>query len=303
MMHIGMAGRFKLEAVNVETGERRELAPWFNNLITDAGLNAWGTDSIGSYCVVGTGSAAPAVTDTALANKLAHTNNIISSAPGGSATAPYYASFTQVYRFAAGVATGNVSELGICIGSSSTQVFSRTLVKDGSGNPTTITVLASEALDVTYELRLYPPAADLPHSTVIAGVTYTGVARAANVTGFTSPGYTWFLGNSLGSPIDIQVPGFQPRVYTGDIGAVTALPSGTYEGVPVSVQDAYSNNSRQRTGTMTVGLTQGNIGGIATVLIPTRLGAYQISFSPPIPKDATKVLTLGLTLSWSRMVI
>jgi hypothetical protein len=33
------------------------------------------------------------------------------------------------------------------------------------------------------------------------------------------------------------------------------------------------------------------------------MGAYQISFSPAIPKDATKVLTLGLTLSWARMVI
>lgn len=306
MINVGVAGRFKLEAVNEETGERRELVPWFNNLITDQGLNVMGTAWLGSngYCVVGTGTATPAVTDTVLAAKLAHTNTATSVVTGGSATAPYYSSYTKVFRFAAGVATGNLSELGVCVASSTTLVFSRTLIKDGSGNPTTITVLSTEALDVTYELRLYAPSADAAHTTMISGVPYTGVIRAANVTSFSSSGYTWFLGNSVGNAVDIRINSYSPRVYTGGVGAITASPSGTSADISDCVSATYSNNSLQRTGTTTVGLSQGNLsGGIGALLIPTALGTYQIGFSPPIPKDATKVLTLGLTLSWNRMVI
>lgn len=304
MITAGIAGRFKLEAVNVETGERRELAPWFNNLITDSGLNAWGTGGILGGCVVGTGSTTPAVSDTALATWRAYSNTITSSVLGGQATVPYYSSVTRVYRFAAGTATGNLTELGVCVGSSTTALFSRTLIKDGSGNPTTITVLASEALDVTYELRLYAPSADVPHSTVIAGVTYTGVVRAANVTSFVSSGYTWYLGNSMGGAIDLMQPSYSARVGNGAIGAATTSPGGTNVDVGDVVASAYSNGSLARTGTLTLGLSQGNVaGGITSALIPTKLGAYQISFSPAVPKDATKVLTLGLTLSWARMVI
>ena len=305
MINVGVAGRFKLEAVNEETGERRELTPWFNNLITDQGLNRLGTVGIhsnGSFCMVGTGSATPATTDTALASQLAVTSTTTSVSYSGSTSAPYYGSVTTVYRFAAGSATGNLTELGI--GYSGVAVFSRTLIKDGSGNPTTITVLATEALDVTYELRLYPPAADVAHSTVISGVTYTGVIRASGVTSFSAGG-DWApnMGNS--TPTLLSRGGEPAQAYNGAIGPVTGSPSGTYVSINDCVTAAYSNNSYQRTGTTTVGLSQGNLaGGITAIRILTSaMGVYQISFSPAIPKDATKVLTIGLTLSWARMVI
>ena len=305
MINVGVAGRFKLEAVNEETGERRELTPWFNNLITDQGLNRLGTAGIhsnGSFCMVGTGSATPATTDTALASQLAVTSTTVSASNSGSASAPYYGSVTTVYRFAAGSATGNLTELGI--GYSGVAVFSRTLIKDGNGNPTTITVLATEALDVTYELRLYPPAADVAHSTVISGVTYTGVIRASGVTSFSAGGdWAPAMGNS--APTLLSRSGEYARAYNGAIGPVTGSPSGTYVSINDCVTAAYSNNSYQRTGTTTVGLSMGNLaGGITAIRILTSaMGVYQISFSPAIPIDATKVLTFGLTLSWARMVI
>lgn len=305
MINVGVAGRFKLEAVNEETGERRELAPWFNNLILDQGLNRLGTAGIhsgGYFCLVGTGTATPLVTDTSLGNKLAHTSTATSSTTGGSASAPYYGSHTVVYRFAAGTATGNLTELGI--GYTSVDLFSRTLIKDGAGNPTTITVLPAEALDVTYELRLYPPSADVAHSTVISGVTYTGVVRASGVTSFSSNA-EWAISISNSAPSLISNSSYSAEAYNGAIGGVTASPSGASSPISDCVTAAYSNNSYQRTGTTTVGLSQGNVaGGITAIKIRTSsMGAYQISFSPAIPKDATKVLTLGLTLSWNRMVI
>ena len=303
MINVGVAGRFKLEAVNEETGERRELTPWFNNLITDQGLNRLGTGGIhsnGAFCMAGTGSAPPATTDTALASQLAVTSTVLSTTNSGRASAPYYGSITLVYRFAAGSATGNLTELGI--GYTSTEVFSRTLIKDGSGNPTTITVLSTEALDVTYELRLYPPAADVVHSTVISGVTYTGVIRASGVTSFVVNG-DWAPSTSMSTLL--ARGGRAPEAYSGAIGAVTGSPSGSSATINDCVTAAYSNNSYQRTGTTTVGLSQGNLaGGITAIRILTSaMGAYQISFSPAIPKDATKVLTFGLTLSWARAAI
>lgn len=300
MINVGVAGRFKLEAVNEETGERRELAPWFNNLILDQGLNIIGTSQLGSYCHVGTGTATPTVTDTALGNKLAHTTTVQSAVAGGSVSPPYYGSYTIVYRFAAGTATGNLTEVGV--GYSTTALFSRTLIKDGSGNPTTITILASESLDVTYELRLYPPSADVAHSTVISGVTYTGVIRACNVTAFTANS-SWYAGYIFGSTAGLTGSS-NHLVYNGGIGPVTGAPSGTSSVTSNPVMAAYSNNSKQRTGTWTSTLTQGNVaGGITASRHPTTLGEYQISYSPAIPKDSTKVLTLGLTLSWDRVTI
>lgn len=301
MTTIGFAGRFKLEAVNAETGERRVLAPWFNNLITDQGLNRIGTGPIGGYCHVGTGNAAPAVTDTALAAKLAHTTSVISGVSSGSATLPYYGSRTQVFRFGVGVASGNLSEVGI--GYSATALFSRALIKDSSGNPTTITVLPSEYLDVTYELRMYAPAADVPFSVVISGVTYTGVVRAAQATTFSDTADPWYGGYLFGSGAALGT-NTQPRAYNGALGTATTAPSGAGSVLGIPSNNGYANNSMQLTGTVTAALAAGNLaGGISALAIYTTLGAFQMSFSPAIPKDATKVLSVGITLSWARKVI
>ncbi|CAB4241298.1 hypothetical protein UFOVP60_7 [uncultured Caudovirales phage] len=301
MINVGVAGRFKLEAINEETGERRELAPWFNNLITDQGLNHLGTSGIGQYCLVGTGSTTPSETDTTLANKLAHTTTNAGVTYGGQATTTYYSWVRVVFRFAAGVAAGNLTELGV--GISTTLLFSRTLIKDGSGNPTTITVLPSEALDVTYELRMYAPSADTTHTTVIGGVPYTGVVRPSLVTN-SGNGDAWGVRSFV---VPSSLNGISPTftVFSGAVGAVTAGPSGTQETLTGSVAESvYSQNSLNRSGTITCPLSEGNLaGGIGAVAINTTLGRYQIGFSPSLPKDATKVLTLSFTLSWNRMVI
>jgi hypothetical protein len=300
MINVGVAGRFKLEAVCERTGERRELAPWFDNLITDHGLNWLGTSGIGQFCLVGTGSAPPAVTDVTLANKLAHTTANVGVTYGGQASAPYYSWIRIVFRFPAGVAAGNLTELGV--GVSTTTLFSRTLIKDGAGNPTTITVLPSEALDVTYELRVYAPA-DATHSTVISGVTYTGTIRPRSVTA-SDQGNLWAVRVFATAP-SLEGPSPSVAAFSGLPGPATAGPSGVQENSGASaVMAAYSQNSLTRTGTITFALSEGNVpGGIQAVSVNTTLGSYQIGFTPPIPKDSTKVLSLGLALSWSRVVI
>ena len=67
---------------------------------------------------------------------------------------PYYRWAKVTWRFGQGVAAGNISEVGLGWGNSN--LWNRALIKDANGNPTTITVLSDEYLDVVSEIRDYP---------------------------------------------------------------------------------------------------------------------------------------------------
>lgn len=285
------AGWFKIEAIRPD-GTRRVLADWFPNLILDGGLDRMGAnkDYLG-WCQVGSGSTAPVATQTALVNRIAGTSTIQASVEGAQASAPYYGWFRRTYRFAQGVAAGNLSEVGVGWATSGS-LFSRALILDGGGSPTTITVLSDEVLDVTYELRRYPGTVDLTGTVVLDGVTHNWVSRAASVTDqdrWAGPGEM---------ALDRAV------AYNGNIGAVTALsPSGT-SGSLTATALAYSSGSYARATTVSAGLNDSNLsGGIRSIVIYAYyfgVGRYQIQFNPAIPKDSTKVLTLTIQHSWAR---
>lgn len=298
---IGMSGRYKLAAVNAETGEVREETPWFDNLITDAGLERIGANGVSTYCMVGSGSAAPAVTDTTLATWVADTSSVQATSNVVATVAPWYVAHRRVYRFAVGVAAGNLTEVGI--GWSTTAVFSRTLIKDGNGNPTTLTVLPSEFLDVTYEFRLYCPAEDIPLSVSLAGTTHTGVIRAAFVTDPEEWSPVNVLGGGMGSTYGTVLAGYSGAT----LGAQTGAPAGasTSGSSNTYVVANYVAGSKKRTITCTVGLNELNLaGGINAMLFsPLRAGAFQMSFSPPIPKTSAQTLSLTFELSWGRRSI
>ena len=285
------AGWFKIEAIRPD-GARRVLADWFPNLILNGGRNRMGANSDYLYwCQVGSGSTAPVAAQTALVNRIAGTNTHRNEANGAQASAPYYGWYRRTYRFAQGVAAGNLSEVGVGWATSGS-LFSRALILDGGGSPTTITVLSDEVLDVTYELRRYPGTVDLTGTVVLDGVTHNWVSRAAAVT----DQYSWAAAGAMA--LD------QAAAYNGNIGAVTALnPSGTSGSLSVTPL-AYSSGSYTRAATVSAGLNQSNLsGGIRSILIrsaATGIGGYQIQFDPAIPKDDTKVLTLTIRHTWAR---
>lgn len=283
------AGWFKIEATRPD-GTRRVLADWFPNLILDGGLDRMGANSdYLSWCQVGSGSTAPVAAQTALVNRIAGTNTGQKSVSGAQASAPYYGWYRRTYRFAQGVAAGNLSEVGVGWATSGS-LFSRALILDGGGSPTTITVLSDEVLDVTYELRRYPGTVDLTGTVVLDGVTHNWVSRAAGVTDSWHWTGTW------------QMAPDWTAAHTGDIGTVTALnPSGTGE-IMSTTPLAYSSGSYARASTVSAGLNQTNLsGGIRSIVIGCgRAGRYQIQFDPAIPKDNTKVLSLTIQHSWAR---
>lgn len=285
------AGWFKIEATRPD-GTRRVLADWFPNLILDGGLDRMGANAdYLNWCQVGSGSTSPVAAQTALVNRIAGTNTVQASSTGAQASAPYYGWSRRTYRFAQGVAAGNLSEVGVGWASTGS-LFSRALILDGGGSPTTITVLSDEVLDVTYELRRYPGTVDLTGTVVLDGVTHNWVSRASGVTAAG----VWTGASAMA--LDYA------QSFNGDIGAVTALnPSGT-SAIMSATPLAYSSGSYTRAATVSAGPNDSNLsGGIRSIVIRSNsaaTGRYQIQFDPAIPKDNTKVLSLTIQHSWAR---
>lgn len=296
-----VAGYYKIEAVKPD-GTKRVLADWFPNLITDLGLNRMGTRASYSQllvnCYLGSGNTPPAVTDIQLAN-LVGSNAVPDSYSYGCASVePYHTYISLKWRFNPGVADGNLSEVGV--GETSTLLFSRALILDGSGVPTTITVLPDEYIDVYYRLNYYAPTADVIGTVDISGVTYDYISRAANVTS----SYSFTEGSYYGwGPLDgsmITAPARTPSVTGNDIVAITSVPASLASG---SQSSTYIDGSLQSDTVVSFGLTQGNItGGIRSLVLRKGWGSYQIQFTPNIPKDAYKTLSLTLRHSWTRKV-
>lgn len=297
---IQLQGWFKIEAEKADgSGRRRVLADWFPNLITDAGLNNFGTSMI-SACHVGSGNTAPAVTDTALVTLVGSTNASAAANPGASGTDPYYAWKTYTSRFNPGEADGTLAEIGMSPSTNpaSAPLSSRALILDGSQNPTTITVLPDEYLDVTYQVRNYCglTASDYTQN----GVTVTNVGtrnvtwRAASVTQASSWGQS--LASSPGLPANSVT-----SMYEGSLGAITGVPSGSQDSVGIAYNGSYSNNSLQRDYVITASLSQANFaGGIKSFRFSGGCFSYQCEYDTAIPKTSIQTFQTYCRISWGR---
>lgn len=296
-LHLGLAGRFRLTATKPD-GTQRIVADWFDNLITDAGLNRLGTGGIATHCQVGTGSTTPNVLDTALAAKLADTTATATAITyGSSGSAPWYGWVRKEFRFAAGVAAGTIAEVGIGWAATGS-LWSRALVVDGSGNPTTITILSDEVLDILYEIRVYPPTTDFVSTLSLSGVEYAYTMRPSLISA-QEWGPQSILSSGFGNGAT-----FDFRGCSGPMGTITTSPSGTFApSNNTSVTEAYVSGSLKRVNNWSFALGDQNIvGGIrsAQVSRPFMLGYWQCEFVPNIPKTSAKVMTLKTSISWGR---
>ena len=295
---IRMEGFYSFKVSNSK-GESRDLsgiiAEDHKNLILDVGLNALGTTSVVSACKVGTGVTPVAVSQTDLATPLATTSTLQSSSTGRNSTAPYYTGGRRTFRFNQGAAAGNLTEVGVTYGGGSS-LFSRALIVDSGGNPTTLTILSDEWLDVTYELRIYQDLADKTFNITLLGVDHVVTVRPANVT--TNPSYSSYFFDHF---ISWYYYYSQCSHYNGTIGTITGSPSGIGSSEGGVSYGAYSQNSLQRSIIYGVGLNDANLsGGIQSTIINTDKCIWQVGYSPAIAKDSFKTLTMIYTLSWGR---
>lgn len=286
-------GFYKIEATNVLTGEKRIAADWFPNLITNIGLNQMGKTGVTTNCLVGSGNDIPSVFDTALRAKVAHTSSIINTTNTARSSPPYYGICTKTFRFAVGAAAGNLSEVGI--GWNDTNCFSRALILDSLGQPTTITILPYEFLDIIYELRCYPPLEDEFFTLTLSGTVYEATVRASDVTS-----NQW--APNLSGRVLLWSNTTSTIAYSGPIGLITGSPTGSVASTAPNnfdyVEGSYSQNAYSL-----FDLNQANfVDGIKSFRFMTyfQVGMYQVEFDKFIPKNNTRTWRIDYGVTWAR---
>lgn len=297
---VSLAGDYKFRVLDGATRRVKRETDWMHNLITDIGLDRFGSGNvIGGTCRIGTGTTAPANSDTQLVSQSASTTTTVGFGSKVNAGAPNYeTTATTTYEFALGAVVGNMAEVGIGWASTGATLFSRARIVDGGGTPTTITVLVTEILQVTFRLTAFPKITDSTGVVVISGINYNYTARVAQVS---------VVANALDiGGIPLANAGGTANAYTGTLGAITGLPSGSLAAMSVGVLAAYTNGTYYREYTITASISQGNVaGGIQTIytLVGNATGtlvATQVQFSPLIPKNNTKTFSLTMRFSWAR---
>ncbi len=313
-------GRFELIAISSTSGNSRCVAA-FDNLITNIGLDflSFGCGNPNNNFLsmngiaVGTGTTPEAPSNTHMEDYLAGTATIIGSSVAALPAPNYGVASTYSFQFPVGAAAGNLTEIGaitpqstgsVTVPSSSWFTFSRALIKDSMGNPTTITILSDEILVVNYTITFFPFVADATGTfpVTVDGVTtnYTYTSRSAVVNN-TAANTGWFWNLNC-----ITANGVGNDQFTnGSLGAITGRPSiGASPGVVTPNTRTYApyvDGTFFISATYTLNTTTGNLSGglincIFCVFAPF---IFQMQFTPGLPKTSLQTLSLTVNLSWS----
>lgn len=312
MNKVGLQGEYRIE-VRGGDGQIRQETDWFDNLILNQGLDRLGTSGTVKFnrAVVGTGTIAPDETQIALQAQIAASATSTSPISSTNSGAPLYETqLVYSYAFTQGAVVGNISEIGVAW--DTTNLFSRALIVDGGGSPISITLTAIDQLTVYYRLTLRPTLTDTTGVVDISGTPYNYTARAAQVGSFfTSPG-------SLFGGTDSNLSSFSTCGASGStgwwgvrgtgstLGSITGSITGGTQvgGSSSSTFSSYTPGTYYRDSTLSLPIASGNAsGGIVTLWSywSSTDAQYQWQFSPAIPKDNTKILTLTFRFGWSRL--
>ena len=310
-MQVGLYGEVKVIVKRADDTVRLDTG-FFPNVITNLGLDAIGSnDNLFTYCAVGGGNSTPLNTNTKLDNFLGVGSPISVESKYDydpvRDTEFYKCSSTVGYRFT-GLDNKNISEVGLVSNSSPTQhsAYTRTLIKNNVGEPTVITVLSGEILELQYRLwQVF----DLKDKDQVVTAMIDGVKVPFNVkirlagVGGTIINGSWNYSNVVGQAV-IYGGNAGPRFGTGELGTITGQPSElTYEYLVVS-WEAYQPSTYKRKFSVNTSITQA-VHPIRSFLFCTGLGAYQVRLGTvngdlPIDKTNQDILQLGFEMSWGR---
>ena len=294
-MDVKVGARFKLRTYKAD-GSISNETPWSNNLVLDSGLARMSSGIWIDRCVVGSGSSLPQPDQIALDNFIAKTTSMTANIPISSTTEPYFYGVRVTWRFAEGVAAGNISEVGLGWGDNN--LWNRALIKDSSGSPATITVLSDEYLDVISEIRVYPK----------AGSNNFNVYNGENIISQHTANFSPFFYNNFGGVFEkIEAPYLY--IYSGATGtSISALPSGTDASAnsvvttyptQTSIKSVFSidlASANMEHKSFKVGYTGLFSRSNALNLIP----GYKAEIEPPILKNSDQKMSYTFELSWGR---
>ena len=305
--HSQVSGKFIARLWNPQQGVKMVVET--PNMVLNGGLDRLAQASTSpetvEYCQIGTNSAAVVATQSALSTYLASSNTVLGTPTNTYVVGPPdYIQRIKTLRFAAGVGTGNLAEVGVGWGASGSTLFSRALFVDGLGSPIIIPKTSIDILDISYVLRVYPLLLDTIGMITISGTSYAYTIRAANVTNVSGPhsaeAYSYGYSYNQSESNTYQAP-----AYTTDL-----VTRSTQIFEPTNI-NAYVSNSQTRatyTGgnfyrdvTAVWGIDRANF-SIKRVAFGQVWGyaAYQCAFGTPIVKNNTQSLSLTFRQSWSR---
>lgn len=311
---IGLKGRFKFVMRKASTNEITKELPWTDNIVLDSGLARMSDQGQqwGNMCLVGSGNATPLPTDTGLTNFVASSLSVVDAYNGANATVePYYVSFTMVYRFPEGSATGTLRE--VALGWANNSAWNKALIADENGTPTDLVKLADEYLDVHCQVRMYVESSYSgsvqlldKNDNVLSTHTVTGLPVL--IAGFSSSPH------AFGS-LTYTTQNRSTRLFDGIIGSsLVSKPNGSAHLYSASngsgIAITYPTVTSMLT-TMVYGLNSGN-GNISSIYIGRydNIGymngsagdccGFKFQIDPPIVKDDTQKLRIQHLLTWGR---
>lgn len=307
-MHVQFSGRYRLQVFHGDTDILLNDTGWFDNLITDNGLNLLGTGySVNVY--VGSDSAEPSYSDTSITGVLA---SVASGSFGGSgvqvSVEPYYGWTKRVFTFAIGAVQGTIRQ--VAIGSSSTNLLSKARLKTVAGVETELTLGGIDRLTLTYEFRQCIDTSDVSGSIDINGTTYNYTGRPAEI----DQAIYWapYLGARVGARrLDTYNYGTL-RTGSTALGTVFTNPNGTSVASTSGGTDAYVNNTYTQTMWEIWDTTKGNLTGInaffmAVLAIGTGNdgsygmgGAWQFLLDASFDKTQYQNFRLEWAYTWGR---
>jgi hypothetical protein len=318
--NMGMAGEFRC-VVKRADGSTKIDTGYQKNLILNQGLDFFGGGNgsdMMAYCVIGSGNSQPSYTQNKLDTAVLGTSgtefstkyDYDSSTEGNL----YKTNRVKKYSFT-GLNNVNISELGLASTyNSATSYFlcTRALIKDSNGNPTTITVLSGEQLDIYYKLWIVYDVKDKTGTLNLldgagGSTAYNYIARLAGVGSENIAGNAKYGKNCVGFALSAGIYNKTFDVNNGDIGAITGAPNGTLsESIPSLYLStaSYIPGSYKRLITCAPDVNFANL-AIRSAIFYTTMGFWQIRFGSvandsPITKTNTQTLSIPIEVSWGR---
>ena len=295
-----LSGRYRLVLRNEKEGIKEDLE--FDNLITSYGLWSILQGYFKGYRIdIGTGTTTPTFSDVKLANYIAQSSSsggVIPPSAINRTVLPYWAETSYLKTFNPGIGTGIITEVGLGNQYHSDRLLSRSLIKDANGNPTSITKLADDFLDVFYTVRSYIPNADIPFTAMINGSAKTGFIRPLKLNDTTyrkwsalvsiPSGSSYLTGYAYTSPENL--PAMHSDADVSSVGRSTPSSS-------THVDDTVNFKRRY---TLTWNPDKGNI-NVKSILLSTYWSTdicpYGIQFDEPIIKTNTQRLSISFDLA------
>ena len=310
--NMGMAGEFRA-VVKRADGSTKIDTGYQKNLILNQGLDFFGGGNgtnMMAHCVIGSGNSQPVYTqnklDTAIKGVSGSDYSTKYDYNASTDGSLYKTNKVRKYSFTE-LNNVNISEVGLAstyIDATTYFLCTRALIKDSQGNPTTITVLSGEILEIYYKLWAVFDTTD--KTGIINLLDGVGGSTAYNYkTRLSDVGSSeWRAGYvvSLFGPAPSSAYLFNSSGV--DLSAITTSPSGgSFSASDCSVRQ-YEKGSYKKLHTFIFDISTANANNRILLILLYGM-RWQVRFGSvaddsPIVKNNTQTLSIPVEVSWGR---